>query len=678
MIESADNGGKKNKSEDQTNTPVLDNFSRNLIKLAEEGKLDPVIGRDREISRIAQILSRRKKNNPIIIGEPGCGKTAIVEGLAIKIFNGECPRNLMDKKIVLLDMTSVVAGTKYRGQFEERMKVIIEELQSNSNIIVFIDEIHTIVGAGNSSGSLDASNIFKPALARGEIQCIGATTLDEYRKNFEKDGALERRFQKVVVDAATKQETLQILQNAKEKYEDYHKVKYTDSILTLCVDLAERYITDREFPDKAFDIIDEVGARSQVEIKMPEVIEKLKQDALDVKKEKMDVVKQQNYELAASLRDKERKILDKLELEKKKFEEELQHQKKEVTENLVYEVVSNMTKIPLSKINSDETKTLSNLAEVINSKVVGQSEAVNKIVKSIRRNRLGIKDPNKPIGSFIFLGSTGVGKTYLAKQLAKEIFGSEDNLIRVDMSEFQEKHTISRLIGAPPGYVGYDEGGQLTEQVKNKPYSVILFDEIEKANKDIFSTLLQVLDDGHITDGLGRKINFKNCVIIMTSNLGVKKLQEFGSGVGFKSKSSTYVEEEHKRDILKKELQKFFAPEFLNRIDEIIIFNKLVKEDIDKIVKIELDKLFNRLDTLKYKFIYDPSIINLISEVGFDEMYGARPLKRAIQDKIEDYISEEVLKGTILEGVEYELYVDDKDIKIKERKQKKTKKKKGE
>jgi len=678
MIESADNGGKKNKSEDQTNTPVLDNFSRNLIKLAEEGKLDPVIGRDREISRIAQILSRRKKNNPIIIGEPGCGKTAIVEGLAIKIFNGECPRNLMDKKIVLLDMTSVVAGTKYRGQFEERMKVIIEELQSNPNIIVFIDEIHTIVGAGNSSGSLDASNIFKPALARGEIQCIGATTLDEYRKNFEKDGALERRFQKVVVDAATKQETLQILQNAKEKYEDYHKVKYTDSILTLCVDLAERYITDREFPDKAFDIIDEVGARSQVEIKMPEVIEKLKQDALDVKKEKMDVVKQQNYELAASLRDKERKILDKLELEKKKFEEELQHQKKEVTENLVYEVVSNMTKIPLSKINSDETKTLSNLAEVINSKVVGQSEAVNKIVKSIRRNRLGIKDPNKPIGSFIFLGSTGVGKTYLAKQLAKEIFGSEDNLIRVDMSEFQEKHTISRLIGAPPGYVGYDEGGQLTEQVKNKPYSVILFDEIEKANKDIFSTLLQVLDDGHITDGLGRKINFKNCVIIMTSNLGVKKLQEFGSGVGFKSKSSTYVEEEHKRDILKKELQKFFAPEFLNRIDEIIIFNKLVKEDIDKIVKIELDKLFNRLDTLKYKFIYDPSIINLISEVGFDEMYGARPLKRAIQDKIEDYISEEVLKGTILEGVEYELYVDDKDIKIKERKQKKTKKKKGE
>jgi len=676
MIESADSNGKnKNKGEDSSNTPVLDNFGRNLIKLAEEGKLDPVIGREREISRIAQILSRRKKNNPIIIGEPGCGKTAIVEGLAIKIFNGECPRNLMDKKIISLDMTSIVAGTKYRGQFEERMKVIIEELQSNPNIIIFIDEIHTIVGAGNSSGSLDASNIFKPALARGEIQCVGATTLDEYRKNFEKDGALERRFQKVVVDAATKQETLQILQNAKEKYESYHKVKYSDSILNLCVDLAERYITDREFPDKAFDIIDEVGARSQVEIKMPEIIEKLKIDAQDVKLEKMEVVKKQNYELAASLRDKERKILDKLDLEKKKFEEELQTQKKEVTEELVYEVVSNMTKIPLSKLNSDETKNLANLAEIINSKVIGQSEAVNKIAKSIRRNRLGIKDPNKPIGSFIFLGSTGVGKTHLAKQLAKEIFGSEENLIRIDMSEFQEKHTISRLIGAPPGYVGYDEGGQLTEQVKNKPYSVILFDEIEKANKDIFSALLQVLDDGHITDGLGRKINFKNCVIIMTSNLGVRKLQDFGTGVGFKSASSSYIEEEHKRDILKKELQKFFAPEFLNRIDEIIVFNQLKKEDIDQIVKIELDKLFNRLNNLKYNFVYDPSIIGVISKVGFDELYGARPLKRAIQDKIEDYISEEVLKGNIVDGKEYEIYVDGEDFKIKERK--KTKNKKG-
>jgi ATP-dependent Clp protease ATP-binding subunit ClpC len=676
MIESKDNDGQnKNKNVDNSTTPVLDNFSKDLIKLAEQGKLDPVIGREREINRIAQILSRRKKNNPIIIGEPGCGKTAIAEGLAIKIFNGDCPRNLMDKRIVSLDMTSIVAGTKYRGQFEERMKVIIEELQNAPNIIVFIDEIHTIVGAGNSSGSLDASNIFKPALSRGEIQCIGATTLDEYRKNFEKDGALERRFQKVIVDSATKEETMLILKNSKERYENYHKVKYSDEILGLCIDLAERYITDREFPDKAFDIIDEVGARSQVEIKMPEIIENLKQQASDIKQQKMDVVKKQNYEEAANLRDKERKILDKLDLEKKKFEQELQNAKREVTDELVYEVVSNMTKIPVTKLNSNETLLLSKLDENLNQKVIGQTEAVSRIAKSIRRNRLGIKDPNKPIGSFIFLGSTGVGKTYLAKQLAKEIFGSEDNMIRVDMSEFQEKHTISRLIGAPPGYVGYDEGGQLTEQVKNKPYSVILFDEIEKANKDIFSSLLQVLDDGHITDGLGRKINFKNCVIIMTSNIGVKKLQDFGNGVGFKTNSSSYIEEEYKRDILKKELQKFFAPEFLNRIDEIIIFNTLKKEEVKKIVKLEMDKLITRLTSLKYKISYSEDVLDLISEVGFDETYGARPLKRAIQDKIEDFISEEVLKGNILEGNNYNLFVKDKEIKIKE---KKTKNKKGE
>ena len=669
MIESKDGEGQnKNKGNDNSQTPVLDNFSRDLIKLAEEGKLDPVVGREREITRIAQILSRRKKNNPIIIGEPGCGKTAIAEGLAIKIFNGDCPRNLMDKKIVSLDMTSIVAGTKYRGQFEERMKIIIEELQNAPNIIVFIDEIHTIVGAGNSSGSLDASNIFKPALARGEIQCIGATTLDEYRKNFEKDGALERRFQKVIVDASTKQETIQILKNSKERYENYHKVKYSDEILNLCVDLAERYITDREFPDKAFDIIDEVGARSQVEVKMPEIIEKLKIQASEVKQEKIEVVKKQNYEEAANLRDKERRILDKLDIEKKKFETELSNSKKEVTEDLVYEVVSNMTKIPISKLNANETLLLSKLDENLNKKVIGQNEAVTRIAKSIRRNRLGIKDPNKPIGSFIFLGSTGVGKTYLAKQLAKEIFGSEDNMIRVDMSEFQEKHTISRLIGAPPGYVGYDEGGQLTEQVKNKPYSVILFDEIEKANKDIFSTLLQVLDDGHITDGLGRKINFKNCVIIMTSNVGVKKLQDFGTGVGFKTNTSSYIEEEYKRDMLKKELQKFFAPEFLNRIDEIIIFNTLRKEEVKQIVKLEMDKLMVRLTNLKYQITYDENVLDLISEVGFDETYGARPLKRAIQDKIEDFISEEVLKGNISEGNTYNLFAEEKEIKIKQKK----------
>jgi len=680
MIESMDGDGKKQNKAGDSSTPVLDNFSRDLIKLAEQGKLDPVVGREREIQRIAQILSRRKKNNPIIIGEPGCGKTAIAEGLAIKIFNGECPRNLMDKRIVSLDMTSIVAGTKYRGQFEERMKVIIEELQNAPNIIVFIDEIHTIVGAGNSSGSLDASNIFKPALARGEIQCIGATTLDEYRKNFEKDGALERRFQKVIVDAATKDETLEILKNTKDRYEDYHKVLYNDEVLNVCVDLAERYITDREFPDKAFDIIDEVGARSQVDVKMPEIIEKLKLEASDIKKLKIEVVKKQNYEEAANLRDKEKKILNKLDEEKKKFEEEMSLQKKEVTLEMVYEVVSNMTKIPISKLNSDETKVLSSIEDNLSDKVIGQSPAVSKIAKAIRRNRLGIKDPNRPIGSFIFLGSTGIGKTLLAKELAKQIFGSEDNLIRIDMSEFQEKHTISRLIGAPPGYVGYDEGGQLTEQVKNKPYSVILFDEIEKANKDIFSTLLQVLDDGHITDGLGRKINFKNCVIIMTSNIGAKKLQEFGVGIGFKNDTNTYIQEELKRDILKKELQKFFAPEFLNRIDEVIVFNSLQKEDIRKIVKLEIDKLCSRLVSLKYNISYEDSVIDLISEVGFDETYGARPLKRAIQDKIEDYVSEEVLKGDLKENIPYILYVENNEITIKivEEKQKKSRKKKGE
>jgi ATP-dependent Clp protease ATP-binding subunit ClpC len=607
-----------------------------------------------------------------------CGKTAIVEGLAIKIFNGECPRNLMDKKIVSLDMTSIVAGTKYRGQFEERMKVIIEELQVNPNIIVFIDEIHTIVGAGNSSGSMDASNIFKPALARGEIQCVGATTLDEYRKNFEKDGALERRFQKVIVDPATKDETLQILKNAKDKYENYHKVVYSDEVLSLCVDLAERYITDREFPDKAFDILDEVGARSQVEVKIPEEIEKLKLEALDIKQEKLDVVKRQDYEEAANLRDKEKRILNRLETEKKKFEEELNQQRKEISTELVYDVVSNMTKIPISKLNADETKSLSEMESNLNDKVIGQPEAVSKITKSIRRNRLGIKDPNKPIGSFIFLGSTGVGKTHLAKQLAKQIFGTEDALIRIDMSEYQEKHNISRLIGSPPGYVGHEEGGQLTEQVKNKPYSVILFDEVEKANKDIFSTLLQVLDDGHLTDSLGRKINFKNCVIIMTSNIGVRKLQDFGTGIGFGTSAKTYVEEEQKRDMLKKELQKFFAPEFLNRIDEIVVFKSLNREDVKKIVLLEVERLQKRLNGLKYNFTFDESVIDLISEVGYDEIYGARPLKRAIQDKIEDYISEEVLKGTLVEDVLYRLVVIDKEVKIENEKPvKRGRKKKG-
>jgi ATP-dependent Clp protease ATP-binding subunit ClpC len=667
MIEYMDNDDKNKKPSDK-GTPVLDNFSKDLNKLASEGKLDPVVGREKEIMRIAQVLSRRKKNNPIIVGEPGCGKTAIVEGLAMKIFEGDCPKNLTDKRIVSLDMNSIVAGTKYRGQFEERMKVIIEELQNNPNIIVFIDEIHTIVGAGSSSGSLDASNIFKPALARGEIQCVGATTLDEYRKNFEKDGALERRFQKIIVDPSTKEETLIILKNSKSKYEDHHKVLYNEEILDLCVELADRYITDREFPDKAFDILDEVGARSQVDIKLPEIIEKLKQQASDIKEEKLQVIKSQKFEMAAELRDKERKILGKLEEEKKKFDEELKIKKKEINPELVYEVVSNMTKIPVNKITIDETKSLVGLEQTLNDLVIGQSEAVGKISKAIRRNRVGIKDPNKPIGSFIFLGSTGVGKTFLAKKLAKEIFGSEDNMIRVDMSEYQEKHTISRLIGSPPGYVGHEEGGQLTEQVKNKPYSVILFDEIEKANKDIFSTLLQMLDDGHITDSLGRKINFKNCLIIMTSNIGVKKLQDFGSGVGFKK--SNYVEEEQKRDILKKELSKFFAPEFLNRIDDVVIFNSLKENDIDKIVKLEIDKLIKRLEYMKYNVSYDESVIKFISKVGFDEHYGARPIKRAIQDKIEDLISEKILLEEVFENKEYTLFIDGEEdtqtINIKE------------
>jgi ATP-dependent Clp protease ATP-binding subunit ClpC len=659
MIDSMDNEHREKRKSSNSQTPALDNFSRDLIKLAEQGKLDPVVGREKEILRIAQILSRRKKNNPIIIGEPGCGKTAIVEGLAMKIFEGDCPRNLADKRILSLDMTSIVAGTKYRGQFEERMKVIIEELQSNPDIIIFIDEIHTIVGAGNSSGSLDASNIFKPALARGEIQCIGATTLDEYRKNFEKDGALERRFQKVIVDGATKEETLEILQNLKSRYENFHKVSFSDEVLNACVTLAERYVTDREFPDKAIDILDEVGARSQVDMKLPEIIEELKNKAAEIKQKKLEVVRGQKYEEAADLRDKEKKILNKLEEEKRKFEESMNSKKKDVSLELVYEVVSNMTKIPVTKLSSDDTKALLDLDKTLSDKVIGQSEAVSRIAKSIRRNRLGIKDPNRPIGSFVFLGSTGVGKTWLAKQLAKEVFGSEDALIRVDMSEYQEKHSVSRLIGAPPGYVGYDEGGQLTEQVKNKPYSVILFDEIEKANKDIFSSLLQVLDEGHMTDGLGRKINFKNCIIIMTSNLGVKKLQDFGAGVGFTNSNNVFVNEELRKQTLQKELKKFFSPEFINRIDDTIIFNSLNPEDVNKIVGIELNLLVSRLENMKYLIQIDQSVNDMISKVGFDEMYGARPLKRAIQDKVEDYISEEVLRGNIKENTQYVLKTED-------------------
>ena len=580
----------------------------------------------------------------------------------MKIVSGECPRNLVDKRLVNLDLTSVVAGTKYRGQFEERMKVIIEELQANPNIIVFIDEIHTLVGSGNSAGSMDGSNIFKPALSRGEIQVIGATTLDEFRKNIEKDGALERRFQKVIVEPSSVAETIQILKNVRDKYESYHKVSYSDEVIETCVKLADRYITDREFPDKAFDILDEVGARMQTELKVPEAIEELKRKASEIKQQKIDVVKKQNYEQAAQLRDKEKKLLDKLEQEKRKFEDDMSKDKQVVALNDVYDVVSNMTKIPVSKMSVDDTKALINLDKHIVGTVIGQDAAVIKVAKSIKRNRLGIKDPNRPIGSFVFLGSTGVGKTHLAKQLAKEMFGTEDALIRVDMSEYQEKHTVSKLVGAPPGYVGYEEGGLLTEKVKNKPYSVILFDEVEKAHKDVFTVLLQILDDGHVTDSLGRKINFKNTLIILTSNLGVKKLQDFGTGIGFGTNS--YSNEEAKKDILMKEMKNFFSPEFINRIDDTIVFNSLSKDDIKKITDIELKKLMNRLTEMKYKITYDESLVDYIAKIGYDELYGARPMKRAIQDKVEDLLSEEVLTDKIVEGKSYVILVEDETVKV--------------
>lgn len=671
MIESVDpndKGPRKKKEQQSTSkTPVLDNFSRDLIKLASEGKLDPVIGRESEIKRIAQILSRRKKNNPIIIGEPGCGKTAIVEGLAMKIFEGDCPQNLCDKRLVSLDMTSIVAGTKYRGQFEERLKVILDELQDNNEIIIFIDEIHTIIGAGNTSGSLDASNIFKPALARGELQCVGATTLDEYRENIEKDGALERRFQKVMVDGSTTDETLEILKNLKSRYEDHHKVIYTDNALKTCVTLADRYVTNREFPDKAIDIMDEVGARAQINVKLPEIIEELRAEALEIKDKKIQVVKSQKYEEAAQLRDRERKIIEKLEHEKNVFDSKKDEERKEITEEMIYDVVSHMTKIPLSKLNADDKESLLDLEGNLNSSVIGQGEAVKVISKAIRRNRVGIKDPSRPIGSFIFLGSTGIGKTHLAKQLAKEIFGDEESLIRVDMSEYQEKFSMSRLIGSPPGYVGYDQGGQLTEAVKNKPYSVVLFDEIEKANKDIFSILLQMMDDGHLTDSFGRKINFRNCLIIMTSNLGVKKLQDFGSGVGFDTTTRISNNEAMKKALLEKELKNHFTPEFLNRVDEVVVFNPLRENEVEQIVEIELAKLDRRLDRLGYKVTIDKKVKKFLSEVGFDEKYGARPIKRAIQEKIEDLISEEVLRGNITEGVSCKLKMKGKEEVVLEK-----------
>ena len=677
MIDSYD-GTEKSKNINQDNsskTPVLDNFSRDLIKLAEEGKLDPVIGRDNEINRIAQILSRRKKNNPIILGEPGCGKTAIVEGLAKKIFEGDCPQNLANKRIVSLDMTSIVAGTKYRGQFEERMKVIIDELYSNPDIIIFIDEIHTMIGAGNSSGSMDASNIFKPALSRGELQCIGATTFEEYRKNIEKDGALERRFQKVIVDASTKEETLIILQNSKDRYEKHHKVSYSDEILKLCVELADRYISDREFPDKAFDIIDEVGARSQVEVKLPEIIEDLKRQAQIIKDQKVLVINKQKYEEAANLRDKEKKILSDLNLEKENFEKNRNKFKQEVTDDVVYDVVSMMTKIPINKITSDETQQLINLKETLSNKVIGQEDAVSKISRSIQRNKVGLSDPKKPIFSGLLIGNSGVGKTELAKQLAKHMFNSEDALIRLDMSEFSDKISTSKLTGTSPGYVGYEDGSPFLNKIKNKPYSVILLDEIEKAHPEIFNVFLQMLDDGFLTDGHGRKINFKNCIILMTSNVGTKVIQDFGTGVGFTTSTKIERREDEIKSVLEKELFKKFSPEFINRLDDIVYFKDLNEEDLLKIVDLELNKFYERIGKLDFQVVVDSTLKKHLTEIGTDTRFGARILKRTVQKWVDDAITEKILTDNPEKGSTFILTYNEKDKKTDVKIKKPTKRK---
>jgi len=648
-----------------SSTPILDNFSRDLTMLASLDELDPVIGRKNEIRRIAQTLSRRKKNNPILIGEPGCGKTAIVEGLAMIIHEGKCPRNLLDKRIVSLELTSLVAGTKYRGQFEERMKAVLDELRDNKDIIIFIDEIHTVVGTGNSSGNLDAANIFKPALARGEVQCIGATTLDEYREKIEKDGALDRRFQKVHIEPTTTDETLQILQNIKNKYEDHHKVIYSLDTLKNCVDLADRYITEREFPDKAIDILDEVGSKVQLDIKYPKNIEELKKKIVEIQLEKFEVVQSQKYEKAAEIRDTEKKLVSELDVKKKVWEEKQELNRVVVTIDDVLSVVSDITKIPLSRLGTKDKKRLLNLENNITGVVVGQNEAVEKVSKSIRRNSVGIRDSKKPIGSFIFLGPTGVGKTHLAKKLAEEVFGSEDSVIRVDMSEYQEKHSMSRLIGSPPGYVGYNEGGQLTEKIRLNPYSLVLFDEIEKAHGDVFNLMLQILDDGYVTDASGRKVNFKNTLIIMTSNIGIKQVMDFGTGIGFSTKAKKQKEDEHTRTIISKALKNTFNPEFLNRLDDIITFNALDKNSLKKIVRLELESLKTRLLEKNYTFNFGPSIINHIVDVGYDEKFGARPLQRAIQTEIEDFISDEILKGSISEDVKYTLSYNKKTEKVK-------------
>lgn len=640
---------KKGKKYD-SKTPVLDNFCRDISKAAEDGVLDPVVGRKDEIKRVSQILSRRKKNNPVLIGEPGVGKTAIVEGLANLIKEGKAPRVILDKKIYSLDLSSIVAGTKYRGQFEERMKAILEELKLNPHVVLFIDELHTIIGAGNASGGMDAANIFKPALARGEIQIIGATTLDEFRENVEKDGALTRRFQQVLIDEPTTDETITILNNIKERYEDHHKVIYTEEAIEECVKMADRYISDRSMPDKAIDVLDEAGSTTNIEIEVPKNIKKLEEEKDNINIEKIRVVKQQRYEEAARLRDSERKINEELEVAKSDWLESLDKKRTIVDVALICDVVSMMTGIPVNKISSQETKKLMSMNKDLKGRVIGQDDAVEKVTKSIKRNRLGIKDKSKPIGSFIFLGPTGVGKTYLSKLLAEHIFGDSDAIVRMDMSEYMEKHSVSRLVGPPPGYVGYEEGGQLTEKVRRKPYSVVLFDEIEKAHPDVFNMLLQLLDEGMLTDGLGRKINFKNTLIIMTSNVGVVEINNFGKDMGFKTNAAIANEEEKSRTIIQKALKKKFKPEFLNRIDETIIFNSLKKEDINVIIYNELDKLKDRLNEIGYNIKINKSAVDYVAEQGYDEAYGARPLSRAIQRHIEDPITDAILNGDYKEG----------------------------
>jgi ATP-dependent Clp protease ATP-binding subunit ClpC len=648
-------GGEGQSAPSQTksagsDTPVLDNFGTDITRAALDNKLDPIVGREKEIERLAQILSRRKKNNPVLIGDPGVGKSAIVDGLALRITQKKVSRALFDKRVIALDMASIVAGTKYRGQFEERIKAILNELSKNQNIILFIDEIHTIVGAGSAAGSLDAANMLKPALARGEIQCIGATTLDEYRKNIEKDGALERRFQKVIVDPTTPEETLQILRNIKARYEEHHNVFYTDEALQACVKLTDRYVSDRTFPDKAIDALDEAGARVHISnIVIPKTIEEMESELKEVEQLKTDAVKAQKYELAASYRDKQRHLLLALETEKERWQKEIKEKPESVNEEKIAEVVAMISGVPVQRIAQGEGKRLLEMRDVLKSKVIGQDEAVEKIVKAIQRNRVGLKDPNKPIGTLMFLGPTGVGKTHLAKKLAEFLFDSSENLIRVDMSEYMEKFNVSRLVGAPPGYVGYEEGGLLTEKVRRRPYSVVLLDEIEKAHPDVFNILLQILDEGHVTDSLGRKIDFKNTILIMTSNIGTRQLKDFGRGVGFNTNRDA-SDAEYSRSIIMKALNKAFAPEFLNRVDDVVMFDQLSKESIYKIIDLELKSLYKRIGDLGYNARLTESAKEFIADKGYDIQFGARPLKRAIQKYIEDEMAELIIRTSIKEG----------------------------